>query len=302
MPRSKTRDWEALKEECIKLYNEGEYLKNISKKININSHLINKWLKEEFPNNIGKFKNYRKNTFNFNYFSKIDSEDKAYFLGLIYADGNLYARRNRLQIFLQSQDKYILELFSKYIEHNGKLYNDRGIGFKLILDSKILYNDLLKLGLTPNKTFDIRFPDENILPKELQSHFIRGFFDGDGCISISSKTNVNINFTSNFMFINDIKNILLNNGIESTNFNKRYKEKEVSSGSISIGKKEYQKILEAYMYKNCKDLFLSRKKDKFKIIHIIKEIMYCKVCKDNYFAKGFCKKHYMKNYYERKKS
>ena len=54
-----------------------------------------------------------------NYFEKIDSKDKAYFLGLLMADGNKY--KNTVRIELQEKDKSILELFKKYIEYEGNL-------------------------------------------------------------------------------------------------------------------------------------------------------------------------------------
>lgn len=67
----------------------------------------------------------KKYTFNKNYFEKIDSEDKAYFLGLLYADGcnSTSATQNHASIVLNLQegDKEILEKFMKYINSNKPL-------------------------------------------------------------------------------------------------------------------------------------------------------------------------------------
>ena len=59
---------------------------------------------------------------NDNYFSIIDSEDKAYFLGLLYSDGCIHDSQSRFLISLQEEDKYILELFKEKIKYTGYLY------------------------------------------------------------------------------------------------------------------------------------------------------------------------------------
>lgn len=215
---------------------------------------------------------YKKYTYNENYFNKIDSKDKAYFLGLLYADGNIYLgenakkQRNRVQITLMDEDKYILQKFLDCLGSNSVMYSDRKVYTKLILDNKQLCNDLIKLGCTPNKCFTIKFPSLDIVSEEFLSHFIRGFFDGDGCVSINSKGYLMTNFTSNEEFINGLKEILDNLSINSSKFYKRYKNKKESSGSTMIGSKKSIKILYDYMYKDCGDLFLKRKRDKFKVI------------------------------------
>lgn len=60
--------------------------------------------------------------FNENYFEKIDTEDKAYFLGFIMADGCILKNRNTLKIIIHKKDKHILEDFSKCIDFKGSIY------------------------------------------------------------------------------------------------------------------------------------------------------------------------------------
>jgi len=130
----------------------------------------------------------RKYTLNEHYFEKIDSEDKAYFLGLIYADGNINPDNSTIRLRLQERDKYILEKLNEKCNSNRPLRLNK---FKaenwqnssdLSLSSVKMFNDIQDKGCFINKTFSLKFPTEKQVPIHLQNHFIRGVFDGDGCI------------------------------------------------------------------------------------------------------------------------
>lgn len=123
---------------------------------------------------------------NQNYFSKIDTEDKAYFLGLIAADGHIYKNKPSISLSLNKEDGYdLLSEFLDKIKSNTKitLYKDIRTDYKrketanITLSSKVLKDDLLNLGIYPNKTSSLKFP---VLNKDVVKHFIRGFIDGDG--------------------------------------------------------------------------------------------------------------------------
>ena len=60
-----------------------------------------------------------------------------------------------------------------------------------VIGNKHMRDSLISKGCVPNKSLILKFPSEEILPKELQRHFIRGYFDGDGTIGLypHSKTN-----------------------------------------------------------------------------------------------------------------
>lgn len=53
---------------------------------------------------------------------------------------------------------------------------------RIAISCKQFCENLVKCGCIPRKSDILKFPDTNILPKELYKHFIRGYFDGDGCI------------------------------------------------------------------------------------------------------------------------
>jgi hypothetical protein len=137
-------------------------------------------------------------TLNIDFFKKW-TEKMAYVLGFLYADGDIEDVResSRAQcIAFTSVDKEILEEIKKAmgsghnlnyraprktIYQNGKTYENSGI-YRLRIGSKEMFNDLLKLGLTPRKSLAIKFPMD--VPDKYLHHFIRGYFDGDGCATV----------------------------------------------------------------------------------------------------------------------
>lgn len=120
-------------------------------------------------------------SYNKEFFKKIDTEEKAYFYGLLMADGNVSSKRDYFQISLQEEDKYILEKFIYCLESNYHLYVDREKYYSLKVTGKEIVEDLINNGLVPQKTH-ILLPPVDKVPKELIHHLIRGYFDGDGCI------------------------------------------------------------------------------------------------------------------------
>lgn len=120
--------------------------------------------------------------FNRNFFKNVSTEKQAYVLGFVYADG--YNSLTQLSFSQLSQDKDILEkiitcmeadnTISYHIQPNGKEI------CKLAFSSRELCKDLTSLGAIQNKSLVLQFPD--YLPDNLLPHFIRGYFDGDGCV------------------------------------------------------------------------------------------------------------------------
>lgn len=133
-------------------------------------------------------------------FDEIDTEEKAYWLGFIYADGSICSdplnpekkARYAFEISLKGDDYKHLEKFNTFMEHrsnNVKISNSKcnGKTFKRcrwMIANKHLWNTLNNYGCTPNKSLTLEFPDESIFKdKSLIRHFIRGYFDGDGCFT-----------------------------------------------------------------------------------------------------------------------
>jgi len=115
------------------------------------------------------------------YFKRIDTENKAYWLGFVAADGCISEDRSSLTIILSKKDSDHLSRFKTAIRSNHPLTFSVSEGkptVRVILTSPKLVTDLINHGITPRKTFTIQWPELRFC---LQSHFLRGYFDGDGC-------------------------------------------------------------------------------------------------------------------------
>jgi len=127
--------------------------------------------------------------YNDRYFEIIDTPDKAYFLGLLAADGNISPRLTAARIALKEQDCNILEQFRKFLgegapELKTKIskINERNCAPQkiLVLSKKSLVEDLLKLGITPNKSYTLKL---SCNLREFKKDFLRGVWDGDGSVT-----------------------------------------------------------------------------------------------------------------------
>ena len=151
---------------------------------------------------------YRIHTFNYNYFDIIDTEDKAYFMGFLWADGFCDKNTGNVTITLQEEDGYILEEFKKHIGYTGqirwkdRISKNRKPTYQLQLMSKYLSNTLDSHGMVKAKSLILEFPV--CIPDNLMNHFVRGYFDGDGSAFFSGKES-GISFCGTFSVLSNIK-------------------------------------------------------------------------------------------------
>jgi hypothetical protein len=129
----------------------------------------------------------KRKKFNEDYFEVIDTPEKAYFLGFIFADGCLIDNpkeyRYKLTIKIHNKDEDILERFISLLDSEVEIWRSKNrdiseVGFS----SKKMINDLKNIGVYQNKTYTIEYPK---IDEKLERHFLRGYFDGDGCIRIN---------------------------------------------------------------------------------------------------------------------
>ena len=121
-------------------------------------------------------------------FQKIDSEEKAYWLGFLSADGTIH--KGQVKICPQQKDYHHLEKFQNFLNFSGKIktYQQSGHDYCIIsIGNRTLYEDLIKLGCCERKSLILK-PCEAV-PQEYVFDYIRGYWDGDGGISYSSKNN-----------------------------------------------------------------------------------------------------------------
>lgn len=212
------------KEEKQKII-DGYYIyssKELAEKYNISqSYVTAIWSKAGL-----KDKTSRVYTLNETFFNKIDTDEKAYWLGFIAADGCVYEpkdnRQKILSIGLQNTDKDHLIKLANSLSSNKPVSeytrsSDNRTYVNIQFSSNQLCNDLEKYGITPRKTYNIIWPKIN---EELIPAYIRGYFDGDGSISHSFDKNslhtVNISITGFYNNLINFQNFLKRKDIPST--------------------------------------------------------------------------------------
>jgi len=213
-------------------------------------------------------RNRRKFQVNDNYFETIDDEHKAYWLGFIYADGFIVSDSSKFGVSLSNDDKPHLEKLKLALEFTGEVKDyvqtkgyAEGVTYsRLLITSSKIKQDLIKHGVVPNKTNLIEFPD--FLPQDLISHFIRGYFDGDGCIThhstqVCGNLNYMIKITGTYDMIKKIESHI---GVPFQ-IAQRFPERGVDNFSIETGGNTKVKKILNYMYKDA-TVFLDRKYNK----------------------------------------
>jgi hypothetical protein len=220
----------------------------------------------------------RSNNIQYNYFKNIDTEYKAYILGFIYADGSIIKRQGRednLVISIQEEDGYILEKLLKEVNNNELLVRNPPSTIKnnwkkqvtCRISSTEICNDLQLLGCFQNKTVKgMVFPN---ISYDLIPHFIRGFFDGDGCINIKKeiykgKRKTTINYSKRLAFTST-DNQFLDRVLSYLPVSKVYKrvvKRTLLVWTYWIERQGDVEKVKDYLYKDA-NYFLKRKRDKF---------------------------------------
>lgn len=213
------------------------------------------------------------------FFKNISTELQAYLLGFYAADGSIDEKRKTLRICLQEGDSELVYLYKDIISPDARLYTIaprvvtgrngmRAQGheaFGVDITSAILVNDLVDLGYGYNKSHaNLHLPD---IDRSLIPHFIRGYFDGDGCITgwLSIEKGKSDRFRFKFDICGKTESILdeVTEFFEKHNIkvNKNYLKRDDMYRISTSSRKEVEKIYHL-LYDNS-NFYLSRKFNKF---------------------------------------
>ena len=217
---------------------------------------------------------------NENYFENIDTPNKAYFLGLIISDGNVFVPENNRQavtsITLNEYDEYILYNFLQEIGSSREIAHDgRGASTAYTLSNKMVY-DLGKYGIIPRKSFYTYLP---ILPHHLMPHLIRGILDGDGSVQTriwKNKFIHSVGFCGSEILMNNIKDYLT--PILNLTDVSVYSYKDRLLSMLTWGSYKDIESLYYYLYYDA-EIYLLRKRQNFNIIldHYWKDVFHAKI-------------------------
>lgn len=176
----------ALREKVKQDYLHGMNSREIATKYGLKQATITLWLRKE---GITRHRGPKSLISKEDFFECIDTEEKAYYLGWIMADGcvSCYNGQYSIKIGIGIVDRNIIDKFLTAIGSSNSTSTRDGKAYYVSLTSKKMFSDLGKHGVHPNKSGNETFPK---LPSRLNNHFIRGYFDGDGitCVGKSKRS------------------------------------------------------------------------------------------------------------------
>jgi len=202
---------------------------------------------------------------NSKFFEKINTEEKAYWLGFICADGWMCSREPSVGIGLSIRDKNHLMKFAKLFNaHTWE--NSQKVQVQVY--NPFLYEQLLNKGVVPKKSLIDCLEVFKYIPRSLIHHFVRGWFDGDGSIYKMSghESLFCFSITGTKGNLNELQNIIMD-GIESLRKTKIYNDHSVFS--LKWGGNNQIINIRRWLY-NDATVFLERKKEKFDKIELKK--------------------------------
>jgi transposase-like protein len=249
---------EKLKPKIKELYESGKTFQEVADELNLTYRQVEHMIEQM---RIARHKGPQSKIKREDYFDVIDTEDKAYWLGWIMADGNVSITNGQysLKLHISLEDRVLIDSFLEFIGSTNKprintKNNKGGLAYYVSLTSVHMVKRLIELGVVPRKSGKEIIPDD--VPKELRKHFIRGYFDGDGITCVTDK-NLRSGFIGSKQILEQIQKEL---NVSYVIFNASNSKAYYFTGGIQFSKKLYE-----YMYKDA-NLWLERKRQRMGII------------------------------------
>lgn len=203
-------------DEYINTPENDRSLTKLSRKYGVKRQTISKYLKTR---NIEVINYQNRCRINEHIFDIIDTDEKAYWLGFLYADGNISSIGNRFEMNLSINDLDHMLKFKSFLNAENEIrFGENtlnGKKFKICrfsVRNKNLWNQLCNKGCIPCKTLELKWPNESIFTnKSLIYSFIRGYFDGDGTIGLYNSKHghiFNLSIAGTSAFLLGIQNFL----------------------------------------------------------------------------------------------
>ena len=267
------RDKERIIESIVQLHESGMSQVDIAKTLKISRRTIKTWndelhfIQPRTPGEAGKLKN-KKYDYDENYFENIQTANQAYIVGYITGDGTIVdkGKSKRIVMTLAEEDKELLygigeEMnIAEAIKFRKKSASNEQNKYSLPINSTKMCNDLIKMGITPQKTGYEKWINFN--NESLQWAYLRGFFDADGHIRVYERNGyqkARMGFTCNHDMLESILLFLKGHGF-AKNVNTICPKQGCSDLYLSSIKELRELAKELYKHG---DIKLNRKYEKF---------------------------------------
>lgn len=288
------------KSELFTKYETGKFTAvDLAKEYPVSSTAINGLLRRHGYKAKSQSELQRKYNIDETFFDVIDTEEKAYILGFLYADGYNNTDRNSVNLSLKEDDKEILEILNNLLQPNKPLQyveikdTNSSNQYRLVIANKHISQKLVELGCDKAKTHNLTFPTAEQVPSHLIRHFVRGYFDGDG--SVSGDKQKQFCFVGTIDFLLPLQQILMKElGFSETKLDQRHKNIDNNIRSLRYcGINQCIKFRD-WLYKDA-TIYLERKKNIFDSYISFERVQRkCSVdgCDKKHFGNGYCKNHY----------
>ena len=260
--KHKTTDKDRI--DIVHKYLSGSSMDKIAKEYSINKSSVFSILKTRNIPRRNSSDSHKKYAINENFFDLIDTPEKSYFLGILFADGYNNTKNNLVRICLISKDKPLLNRLRDILGYTKPLAKrvfsnpNWSSQCELSITNKHISRQLEKLGCIPNKSSILEFPTQ--IPKRLLQHFVRGYYDGDGSLRFY-KNNSNqprLSITSTLPFCNHLQKVIENQvGIKTGIYKHKIND---FNHSIQISGRIQIRSFLSWIYKN-ETISLQRKKE-----------------------------------------
>jgi hypothetical protein len=203
----------------------------------------------------------RKYFVNETFFEKIDTEEKAYLLGFLFADGFIGKNLSYIEITLHKKDIEVLQNFVKHLYYNDRPISTVKVVYKrVVINSVKMVKNLLNLGCTNSKTFILKFPN---IEAPYYRDFIRGYFDGDGSVGISKDGGLYMSIVGTINFLDRMKEVLQKEcQLNDTVYDDRHPERNNNIRALRFGGNIVMNRIYHYFYDGA-TIFLKRKRNVF---------------------------------------
>lgn len=256
----------------INLYNTGKQQREIAQQFNCSQTGISTILRRHnIQTRVGKKITYT--DVNDTLFKIINSEESAYFLGFLYADGNVSKNKTCVSLKLKSNDQCIIEKFRDIMSPSSpiKITTNKSQGAMpyeysyFRVNQKGICEQLISHGCVPNKSLILQFP--TTVPPELIKHFLRGYSDGDGCIyqnKFKNKKTINTiwKIVSTKQFCNETAKILKEQLDVNCSLSLSKPKKNQITTTLSVGGNQQVKKVLDWLYQDA-SIYLPRKYEKY---------------------------------------
>ena len=253
-------------------YNNGMSLSILRKRYEIDFKTLHKYLSDANIKARSLSESNRVYLIDETFLDIIDTEEKAYFMGFMYADGYNKESCGRVALNIHRKDIAILQRFLSILKSNHPIKTNKTTGTVFFeIGSNKLSKRLAELGCMQAKTFKLEFPDW--VDESLVKHFIRGYVDGDGCIYHKGK-HVRLDAVGTLKFTKALGDILAEKCSVKVNYTPLPNSPGITCMNIR-GRKQVKRAV-TFLYADS-SIYLERKRERANILINSPENLYKKL-------------------------